>query len=193
MLVHTQVSSHWTNPTKSYTCGPFGFILLQAPCLASQRNKINSRYWLAQAYQNIYKCIWQITYASPRTELSQTCCQCFCAPFSWFPGTALRSPPSAHAWSCQEQLQSSSLCCVTPDEFIVVIFPGEGIVKACWEASQQCIFKAISWHLTRNTNPTQLSLLVMFRFPCSPRRLSQERLLSHPLKSEIAACFPSNK
>lgn len=195
MHVHTQVSSNWTNPTKTHACGPFGFVLLQAPCLASQKNKINSRYWLAQAYQNIYKCIWQFTYVSPRSELSQTYCQCFCVCLYWFLVTALRSPPRAHAWRCQKSQGSSraALCCVTPDEFIAAIFPGEGIVKACWEASQQCIFKAISWHLTRNTNPTQFSLLVMFVFPCSPRRLSQERLLSHLLKSEIAACFPSHK
>jgi len=30
----------------------------------------------------------------------------------------------------------------------------------------------------------------MFVFPCSPHRLSQERLLSHLLQSGIAACFP---
>lgn len=158
--VHTQVSSNQTNPTKIHPFGPFGFLLQQAPCLVSQKTKINSRSWLAQAYQNIYKCIYGNLHAaahaagwaeaavrvSGQPSLVPRHCPWFCSlsPQQGMPG----------AW--QQHRQSS--CCTSPGGFTAAILPGEGMVNACWEASHQCILKAISWHLTRNTNPTQFSL-----------------------------------
>lgn len=102
---------------------------LRAPCLASQKNKINSRYWLAQAYQNIYKCIWQFTYVSPHGELSQSCCQHCCLALPRFPGTALPSPPLPGDAKESPGSSRAALCCVMPEEFIPAFFPGEGIVK----------------------------------------------------------------